>query len=164
MGPVHLGFVGRPSPFLKVLFDAPAWLYRVGLGRLLGKRFLALTHRGRRSGKLYETVLEVLHFDPATHESVVASAYGTGADWYRNLQAEPVLRIRTGRLDYVPEQRLFTPEEAKAAAARFCRRHPWEARLVPRVLPAIGAAVPEVSSDPVDLLASLPMVAFRPRG
>jgi hypothetical protein len=34
---------------------------------------------------------------------------------------------------------------------------------MPRVLPAIGAAVPKDSdSDPVDLMASLPMVAFRP--
>lgn len=159
-----LFIVGRPSRLLKVVFDAPAALYRIGFGWILGKRILALTHRGRKSGQLRETVLEVLLFDPDNKESVVASAYGTGADWYRNLRLEPALRVRTGRMDYVPEQRFLTPEETRGAALEFSRRHPWEVRLVPKVLPAIGAAVPKNSdSDPVDLLASLPMVAFRPK-
>lgn len=139
-------------------------LYRVGLGRVLGKRIVAVTHRGRKTGKLRETVLEVLLFDPETKESVVVSAYGAGADWYRNLLVQPALRIRTGGMDYVPEQRFLTADETREAAIEFSRRHPWEVRLVPKVLPAIGAAVPEHSdSDAVDLLASLPMVAFRPK-
>lgn len=133
----------------------------MGLGRLLGRRFLSVTHRGRKSGKLYETVLEVAVFDPAIQESVVVSAYGTNADWYRNLQETPAIRVRTGRMDYVPEHRILTEEEAMTAAARFCRDHPWEAKLAPRVLPAIGAGAPG-SSDPVAMMASLPMVAFRP--
>ena len=156
--------MGRPSRLLKVVFAVPAVLYRIGLGGMLGKRMLALTHRGRKTGKLRETVLEVLLFDPDSRESVVVSAYGTGADWYRNLRVQPALRVRTGRLDYLPEQRLLTPDETREAAIEFSRRHPRETRLVPRVLPAIGAAVPKHSdSDPVDLLASLPMVAFRPQ-
>jgi deazaflavin-dependent oxidoreductase (nitroreductase family) len=130
---------------------------------MLGKRFLALTHRGRKSGREHQTILEVVLFDPGTKESVVVSAYGMGADWYRNLEAKPALRVRTGRMDYTPEQRFLGPSEARKAAAEFCRRHPWEARLVPRVLPAIGADLSTDSSSPTDLLASLPMVAFRPK-
>lgn len=159
---VTLVIMSRPSPLLRFAFKAPAYLYRIGLGRLLGRRFLSVTHRGRKSGKLYDTVLEVAVFDPATEESVAVSAYGTGADWYRNLQAGPAARVRTGSMDYSPEHRFLTPEEATAAAAEFCRRHPWEARLAPRVLPAIGATLTG-SADPVQLLASLPMVAFRPQ-
>ena len=156
--------MSRPSRLLKAVFAAPAVLYRIGLGWMLGKRILALTHRGRKSGKLRETVLEVLLFDPDSKESVVVSAYGSDADWYRNLRVQPALRVRTGRMDYVPEQRFLTADEAREAAIEFSRRHRWETRLVPRVLPAIGAAVPKHSdSDPVDLLASLPMVAFRPQ-
>jgi deazaflavin-dependent oxidoreductase (nitroreductase family) len=154
--------MSRPSPLLRLAFKAPAGLYRIGLGRLLGRRFLALTHRGRTSGRLYDTVLEVAVFDPATEESVVVSAYGTGADWYRNLQAAPAVRVRTGTVDYPPEHRFLTPEEATAAATEFCRLHPWEAKLAPRALPAIGGTAAG-SSDPVQLMASLPMVAFRPK-
>jgi deazaflavin-dependent oxidoreductase (nitroreductase family) len=154
--------MSRPSPLLQMVFKAPAGLYRIGLGRLLGRRFLALSHRGRKSGRLYETVLEVAIFDPAAQESVVVSAYGTKADWYRNLQAAPAVRIRTGKLDYAPDHRFLTHEESTAATAEFCRLHPWEAKLAPRVLAGIGAVTTD-SSDPVRRLASLPMVAFRPR-
>lgn len=159
---VALTVMSRPSPLLQMVFKAPAGLYRIGLGRLLGRRFLALSHRGRKSGRLYETVLEVAVFDPVTQESIVASAYGTKADWYRNLQAAPAVRVRTGKKDYTPEHRFLDPDEAIAAAAEFCRLHPWEARVAPRVLPAIGAGTTD-SSDPVQMLAALPMVAFRPR-
>ena len=38
----------------------PIYLYRLDLGRLLGHRFLLLVHRGRKSGLLRETVLEVI--------------------------------------------------------------------------------------------------------
>lgn len=153
----------RPSRLLKLVFDAPSFLYRLGLGWLLGRRFLALTHRGRKSGQSHQTVLEVMFFDRDTKESVVVSAYGSSADWYRNLKIEPALRVQTGRMDYTPKQRFLTPQEARDAAERFCREHPWEARMVPRVLPAIGAAIPNDSElAPADLLASLPMIAFRP--
>lgn len=153
----------RPSRFLKVVFDLPSWLYRRGWGWMLGSRFLALTHRGRTSGREFQTILEVLSFDEETSESVVASAYGPGADWYRNIRTEPALRITTGRLDYEPQQRFLTESEAREASDRFCREHPVEARLVRRVLPAIGAAIPtDPDLVPAELLATLPMVAFRP--
>ena len=156
--------IGRPSRLLKAVFDLPSWFYRQGFGWMLGKRVLAVTHRGRKSGKEFQTVLEAVSFDPHTSESVVASAYGTQADWYQNIQAEPALRIATGRLDYVPQQRFLSAEEAEVAAERFCREHPMEARLIPRVLPSIGAATPtDPDLTPPELLATLPMVAFRPR-
>jgi deazaflavin-dependent oxidoreductase (nitroreductase family) len=154
--------MARPRGLLKWFFDAPAWLYRHGFGWLLGRRILAVTHRGRKSGRTYDTVLEVAVHDRATSESIVASAYGEKADWYRNIEAEPAIRVRTGRLDYEPVQRFLSADEARAAAERFCREHRFEARLGPKVLPAIGAAVPD-TDDPVELLAALPMVAFRPR-
>lgn len=155
--------MSRPSPFLRALFKLPDWLYRAGLGWLLGRRVLSVTHRGRRSGRLHDTVLEVALYDEERGESVVASAYGSAADWYRNIQVEPALRIRTGRMDYVPQQRFLNPDEVAEAAAEFCRLHPWEARLVTRVLPSIGAAVDATERDPVAMLGELPMVAFRPR-
>lgn len=151
----------RISPVLKLVFNGPGWLYRRRLGWLLGRRFLALTHRGRTTGTERITVLEVAVHDPETLESIVVSAYGAQADWYRNIRANPAVRVQSGRLDYRPLQRFLTMDEAREAAVRFCSEHPWEARLAPRILPAIGAAVGDVG-DPVEMLASLPMVAFRP--
>jgi deazaflavin-dependent oxidoreductase (nitroreductase family) len=141
---------------------APAWLYRHHLGWLGGRRFLLLTHRGRKTGQLYETVLEAIHHDRVTRESIVLSGPGTGAHWYRNIRAAPAVRVQTGRLSYQPHQRFLTPDEARVAASRFVRAHPWDARLVPWILRRLGWLDDTAPCDPAELLGSLPMVAFRP--
>jgi hypothetical protein len=64
----------RRSPLARLLFRCPIWLYHVGLGWVFGHQFLLLTHAGRRTGCVRETVLKVLHYDPVTRESIVASA------------------------------------------------------------------------------------------
>ncbi len=56
----------KPSGFLRLAFRLPIYLYRLNLGWLLGHRGLLLIHRGRKSGLLRETVLEVVRYDPAT--------------------------------------------------------------------------------------------------
>jgi hypothetical protein len=50
----------RPHGLLRLGFKLPITLYRAHLGWLLGHRFLLLTHRWRTSGKIYQTVLEVV--------------------------------------------------------------------------------------------------------
>ena len=47
-----------PPAWLKRLYAAPQLLYRVGLGRLAGHRFLLLTHTGRRTGARHRAVVE----------------------------------------------------------------------------------------------------------
>ena len=48
----------KPVTGLKrIMFRAPIFLYRIGLGGLLGKRFLLLNHIGRK------TVMEVVNHD-----------------------------------------------------------------------------------------------------
>jgi deazaflavin-dependent oxidoreductase (nitroreductase family) len=152
----------RPSPMLKTLFDAPRWFYDHGLGWLMGQRFLALSHVGRKSGIERQSILEVACYDHGTQEAIVASAFGAKADWYRNIQATPSHRIRVGRTEFVPHQRFLDPAEARTVAEEFARKHRLEARLAVRVFVAMGAAEKGEFSDPVDLMASLPMVAFRP--
>jgi deazaflavin-dependent oxidoreductase (nitroreductase family) len=59
-------------------------LYDRHLGWLLGHRFVQLTHVGRRSGRRYRTVLEVVEYDRSVPEFVV-SGFGRRSDWLRNL-------------------------------------------------------------------------------
>ncbi|MGZ6320715.1 MAG: nitroreductase family deazaflavin-dependent oxidoreductase, partial [Ktedonobacterales bacterium] len=92
----------QPRGLLKWGFNLPIALYRARLGWLLGHRFLLLTHRGRKTGMIRHTVLEVVHFDPATRESTVLSAYGERADWYHNLLVHPAVEVQTGWSLYVP--------------------------------------------------------------
>jgi deazaflavin-dependent oxidoreductase (nitroreductase family) len=93
----------RPNAALRVAFRLPVYPYRYRLGWLFGHRLLLLVHRGRKSGYVYQTVLEVVRHDPARRESIVVSAWGgEKADWYRNLRAAPAVEIRIRRERYVP--------------------------------------------------------------
>ncbi len=147
---------------LKAVFDAPRWFYRHRLGWLMGRRFLALSHVGRKSGIERQSILEVACYHPDTQELIVASAFGAKADWYRNIQATASHRVRVGRAQFVPHQRFLEPQEARAVAEEFGRKHRLEARFAIPVFVAMGAVDRGEFSDPVDLMASLPMVAFRP--
>ncbi len=49
-----------PKGIKRLFFRFPIVLYKIGLGPLLGERFLKLTHTGRKSGLERETVLEVV--------------------------------------------------------------------------------------------------------
>lgn len=149
----------KPGRVLRIIYRVPVLLFRVGGGGLLGHRFLMVVHRGRRSGRLRRTVLEVVHYDPATHESVVAAAYGARSDWYRNLRAAPALEVHTGGHRYIPVQRVLTVEEAEAAFAQYARRHPLLARLIPRLLGIPSDGSPAARRA---LAVQVPMVAFRP--
>ncbi len=77
------GCLARAPQLMLPIFRLPLPLYRLGLGSLLGHRFMLLTHTGRRTGKVHRTVLAVLHFDPVTHEVKVMSAWGR-SDWVKN--------------------------------------------------------------------------------
>jgi deazaflavin-dependent oxidoreductase (nitroreductase family) len=144
----------------RLVFRAPILLYRLGLGRLLGHQFLLLTHAGRRTGRVHQTVLKVLHHDPVTGESIVASAWGTRTDWYRNLQTRPALAVRTGGC-FVPEVRTVPADEAFAVFEDWMRRQRWFAALM---LGQIGLSwdVPEAQRQAI--VAGFPFVAFRPTG
>jgi deazaflavin-dependent oxidoreductase (nitroreductase family) len=138
----------------------PVWLYRLGLGRLLGHRFLLLTHHGRRSGRVHQTMLEVVRYNPVTHESTVAAAWGDRADWYRNLQAHPALRVQTAGVRYTPAQRFLSPEEVVAVLRGYQRAHPIAAWVGAHLL---GIAFTRPASRLSGAGPPLPMVAFRPR-
>ncbi len=108
------------------LAKAPLWFYQLGLGWVLGNRLLQITHRGRRSGLLRRTVLEVLHYDPQTREVLVVCGWGGKTDWYRNIEHEPALEIRIGRVRYKPVQELLSLEETVREVLAFFGHHPRE--------------------------------------
>lgn len=156
----HGWFESRPTGIVLRLYRLPILLYRVDLGWLLGHRGLLLTHRGRKTGLLRQTVLEVMVYDPATRESVVLSGYGERADWYRNITAEPALEVQSGRERYVPAQRFLAPEENLAAIVEYERRHPIAARVFARIFDYPLGGSEEARRD---FAESMRLVAFRPQ-
>lgn len=124
----------KPSGILRLAFKLPTLLYRFNLGGLLGHRFLLLTHRGRNSGELSHTPLEVIRHDTSTGESIVTSAWGEKSDWYRNLKKSPAVEIHTSRRRFVPSQRFLSQEETYAEMAEYEKHHPIAAKLLSRWL------------------------------
>ena len=151
----------RPGPWLKLIFKAPAYLYRLHLGWLLGHRFLMVSHRGRKTGKVRHTVLEVVRYSPASKESIVPSSYGEKADWYQNLQAAPGLKIRTGFERYAPEQRILETSEVYRVLADYAHRHPTAMRVISKRM--LGLQYDGSESQRQMLASHLRMVAFWPR-
>src|SRR5690606_3939347 len=82
-----------PSGVTRLFMRFPIWLYRLKLGWLLGKRFLHLEHRGRKSGLIRHAVVEIVDHDVQNDSYVVASAWGHQSDWYRNITVEPHVKI-----------------------------------------------------------------------
>lgn len=118
----------RPYGIYLWFANAPLWLYRLGLGWALGQRTLLLTHRGRKSGLIRRTVLEVLHYNPQTREALVVSGWEGKTDWYRNIQREPALEVRIGRVHYRPIQEFLSPQETAREVLTFFNQHPREVR------------------------------------
>jgi deazaflavin-dependent oxidoreductase (nitroreductase family) len=95
------------------LTRAPLLLYRAGLGAVLGSRMLMLEHVGRRSGATRQVVLEVVG-RPGPGRYVVVSGFGDRAQWFRNVRAEPRVRVSVARHRSVPA----TAREVDPADAR----------------------------------------------
>lgn len=77
------------------LMRAPIWIYRMRAGAVLGPRVLMLEHIGRTSGRPRYVVLEAVDH-PAADTYVVASGFGAKAQWFRNIGANPNVRVWIG--------------------------------------------------------------------
>ena len=151
------------SPWLRRVFAAPDALYRHGMGRVLGRRFLQLTHVGRRSGAEHTVVLEVVRYDRDTGEAVVVSGFGEGAQWLRNLRANEDARISFGRTPRRAKVRFLEPDEAVDVMTGYERRYGILRPLLRRTLTLlVGFEYRGTDEDRRRLVERLPLVAFRP--
>jgi deazaflavin-dependent oxidoreductase (nitroreductase family) len=154
-----LGLRGKPGVIALTVFRLMPVMYRLRLGRLFGHTFLLLSHRGRKSGRVYQTALKVLGFDRGTSEAIVVSVYGATTDWMRNIEASPAVLIQIGGRRFVPRQRFLTEDEAFAAAVAFRTRHPRQLRLFSLVL-GWGSLATDTAVR--EFVRTRPFVAFTP--
>ena len=149
----------KPGRLLKLTFALPRYLYRWHLGWLFGHRCLMITHVGRKTGRLRQTVVEVVHYDPTTRECIVMSGYGTQSDWYRNIEARSACEVQVGRQRYRPRQRLLSAEETLTVLQAYQQRHPWGFRELMRLVGNAYDGTPEGLRSISQVLRG---VAFRP--
>lgn len=149
-----------PRRLARWLARLPLWLYRAGLGRLLGRRFLLLTHVGRRTGRVRAVVLEALEHDPATGRTLVASGWGERADWLRNVAVTPAVTVTIGARRFRATAVRLSPPAAEAALLRYAGRHPRAFRALVRLL--TGRRAGDAATESARLAAALPVVRLEP--
>jgi deazaflavin-dependent oxidoreductase (nitroreductase family) len=137
------------------LMRAPIWIYKVGAGAVLGSRLLMIEHIGRKSGALRYVVLEVVDH-PARDTYVIASGFGAKAQWFRNIQANPRVRVYTGSRAPAPATaRILTQPEADRALDLYITRRPRAWKRFKRVLEkTLGSPITETDTP-------LPIVELR---
>lgn len=134
--------IGARALKTRWLMRLPIWLYRAGLGFVFGSRLLMLEHIGRVSGVRRYVVLEVVD-RVDRREYVVVAAFGQRAQWYRNVLANPQVRVSCGFRRRIPAvARPMTDEESAAVLRRYAVAHPraW-ANLRPTIERAVGREV-----------------------
>ncbi len=144
----------------------PRWLTRAPIpllhrvAPLLGGRFVLIEHLGRRSGLPRHVVLEVVHREPGA--LMVISGSGPDAQWFRNIQAEPIVRIWSGGIrDAVAVAVPLSAEHGTAILESYRHHHPLAARVLGQ---AIG--IPEFTHGkpvPVRRAEELPLVRISAR-
>lgn len=144
-----------PTGLKRRFLHAPTHLYRARLGFLLGHRFLMIEHRGRSSGVVHRTVVEVAgRLDDSW---VVASGYGPSADWYRNLRAGGLEAVWIGNRRYGATVRFLEASEAAEVFSRYEADHP---RMADVLMHGLGVSYDGSDAGRVAMMRSIPMVAF----
>ncbi|WP_226909816.1 nitroreductase family deazaflavin-dependent oxidoreductase [Georgenia ruanii] len=114
------------------LARAPIPLLRAGLGPLLSP-YVLVEHLGRRTRRRRYVVLTVVLREPGA--VVVAAGYGPGSQWYRNLVADPRVRLWWRHAVGVRGRaELLDAPEGTRLLERYRRLHPWRARMLARAL------------------------------
>ncbi|MCV7051581.1 nitroreductase family deazaflavin-dependent oxidoreductase [Mycobacterium heidelbergense] len=134
---------------------APTWIYKSRAGALFGSRILMLEHVGRKSGAPRYAVLEVVDH-PTPDAYVVASGFGRKAQWFRNIRANPRVRVYVGsRAPRPATARVLDRQEVDRTLASYRGRHPraWE-RFRPVLEETLGERITDTDSP-------LPMVELR---
>lgn len=141
-----------PGPIGRAFARAPIYFYRLGLGRLLGNRFVMIQHVGRVSGLPRRTVLEVVRRNDRSID--VGAAWGPKSDWFRNIITEPAVLVSSGRLRSVPATAsVLRVDAATDVFAEYAIEHKAAAR-------ALGRTLGLDFTDPAKMASAVPIMRF----
>ena len=124
----------RPEGLTRFLYRLPLGLYRIGLGALMGGRFMHLIHTGRKSGRRREAVIEVVEFDHSADVYYLASGWGDRSDWYRNILSTPEVEAQVGRRKFSGRAAKMDACVAAELFSRYGERHPRALQALARVM------------------------------
>jgi deazaflavin-dependent oxidoreductase (nitroreductase family) len=157
--PEKIKDVHPPRGISRLGFRLPIWVYRHGLGGLLGKRFVCLTHTGRKTGRRRQVVLEVVRFDEDSGICIVAAGFGSQSDWVRNITGDPLIIFTIGSVTRYGLAERLSPQEAGEELASYAGRYPAAWRELVRFM---GYRLDGTEEDLRALGQLIPMFRFRP--
>jgi deazaflavin-dependent oxidoreductase (nitroreductase family) len=143
---------------------APSVLDRKGtrwmLQALSPAPVVVLVHRGRKSGRLYRTPLEILVDDPERGELVISPMWGRGSDWYRNVIAGGLVEVHVRGEERQVAWRELDEVERRVAIKAYRDAHPFYSRVILRMLGRVNG----VEGDSETIVRELPMLGLRRLG
>lgn len=147
-----------PTGLSRILYRLPIFFYKIGLGGLMGERFILVNHIGRKSQKQRQAVLEVIHSDSQSKMYYVVSAFGEKSQWYQNLMNQPEVEVQVGRNRFDARAERLPTDEGAELLASYTSEHPAAARSISKLIGYEGEGTPE---DFRELGKSLPVIRFR---
>jgi deazaflavin-dependent oxidoreductase (nitroreductase family) len=122
---------------------------------------IVLVHRGRKSGKVYRTPVEILMDDPERGEIVVSPMFGRHSDWYRNVVTGGLIEVHVRGEALRMDWRELDEAERRTAMDAYRAAHPMYSRLILRMLVRVNG----LEGDPEQaVLREVPMLRLRPPG
>ncbi len=132
-------------------------LYSLGLSRIVGRIILLLTTTGRKSGLPRVTPLQYEEIDGAFY---VASALGTKAHWFRNILADPHVRVRVKSLSFEGKaEPIVDPARIADFLELRLRRHP---KMIKAILHSEGLSEAPTREELEAYSRKLAMVIIHP--
>ena len=141
----------------KLLKLPPQFLYAIGLGPICGRLVLLLTTTGRKSGKLRVTPLQ---YEEINGDIYIASARGTKSDWFRNIVANPKVKVRVKSRQFEGEAEPITDPNRIADFLEIrLQRHP---KMIGAILQREGVSKKPNRVELENYVTNRAMVIIRP--
>ena len=148
-----------PKGLARFFYRLPILFYRIGLGALLGERFLLLEHVGRKSGMWRKAVLEIIRHGREKGVYYVVSAFGDRSDWYRNILHTPDVMITVAGRRMRAHAAPLSPAESVEEILDYARRHPKAFEYLTTKL--LGYSRPETESEMIEVAQNFIVVEIQ---
>lgn len=123
----------RPTLLQKYFFKIPLFMHKLGFGgweRLIGAQWMLIATTGRKTGKRRETLVDVMDYNPTADTYYIEAAYGSHADWFKNIQANPLFNAQVGRRKFIAQAEILNEGDTGEILVQFFRRKPAYTRSV----------------------------------
>jgi deazaflavin-dependent oxidoreductase (nitroreductase family) len=155
----EMKFPDPPRGVRALPWRLPIWFYRLGMGWVLGTRFLLLNHTGRKTGQTRQAVLEIIQFNPSEQKYLVASGFGKASHWYQNIKQEPIVDIQIGRKKIQAVAKELDPSLGGQIMLDYAKNNPRAIKALARL---IGYEIEHTETGYRTFGENIPIIQFIP--